>query len=141
VTFVDDLRDLMPAAVLENKVLALGAMATALALVCALTAVDRLARTHKGIAGAVIAAWCGLAPVGLLRASIVGDPLAESAWAACGIYLIAILSTLGRPLLIASDIVEREGGYQVLSKNEYRRSRAGQLLLLVGICALAALTF
>ena len=67
-----------------------------------------------------------------------GDPLTESAWGAAAIYLIVIVATLGRPLLIASDLVEREHGYQVLTNGEYRRSRIGQALLLIGICVLAA---
>lgn len=123
---------------MENTKLALVAMLGMLALVCVLTGVDRIARAHSGIAGTAIGAWCAFAVIGLLRASIVGDPLAESAWAAAAIYLIVILATLGRPLLVASDLVEREQGYQVLTNGEYRRSRIGQALLLIGICGLAA---
>jgi hypothetical protein len=119
--------------------LALLAMGGMLALVCVLTGLDRIARSHKGIAGAAIGAWCGLAPLGLLRASIAGEPLAESAWAAAAVYVIAIVATLGRPLLIASDLVEKEEGYQVLTTGEYRRSRIGQVLLLIAIIGLAAL--
>jgi hypothetical protein len=111
-----------------------------LALVCLLTAVDRIARSHKGLAGAVAGAWFAFAPVGLLRSTITGDPLAISAWAAAGVYLLAIIGSLGRPLLIASDLVEREHGYQVLSNSEYRRARAGQIVLIAGIAGLAALS-
>ncbi|MDX6240116.1 MAG: hypothetical protein QOG10_4936 [Kribbellaceae bacterium] len=138
VTAADSVRWLGEPSVLENTKLALVAMVGMLALVCVLTGVDRIARAHRGIAGTAIGAWCTFAPIGLLRASIVGDPLAESAWAAAAIYLIVIVATLGRPLLIASDLVEREQGYQVLSNGEYRRSRIGQALLLIGICGLAA---
>jgi hypothetical protein len=123
-----------------NTALALTAMGVMLALVCLLTAVDRIARLHKGLAGAITGAWCAFAPAGLLRSAIVGDPLAISAWAGAGMYLLAIIGTLGRPLLLASDLVEREHGYQVLSNGEYRRGRAGQILLIVGIAGLAALS-
>jgi hypothetical protein len=138
VTAADSVRWLGEPSVLENTKLALVAMVGTLAILCVLTAVDRIARSHKGIAGTSIGAWCTFAPIGLLRASIVGDPLAESAWGAAAIYLIVIVATLGRPLLIASDLVEGEHGYQVLTNGEYRRSRIGQALLLIGICVLAA---
>jgi hypothetical protein len=126
--------------VLTNNALGLTAMGLMLALVCLLTAVDRIARSHKGLAGAIAGAWCAFAPVGLLRSAITGDPLAFSAWAAAGVYLLAIIGSLGRPLLIASDLVEREHGYQVLSNSEYRRARAGQIVLIAGIAGLAALS-
>jgi hypothetical protein len=126
--------------VLTNNALGLTAMGLMLALVCLLTAVDRIARSHKGLAGAIAGAWCAFAPVGLLRSAITGDPLAISAWAAAGVYLLAIIGSLGRPLLIASDLVEREHGYQVLSNSEYRRARAGQIVLIAGIAGLAALS-
>ncbi len=139
VTAADSVSWLGEPSILENTELALVAMVGMLALVCVLTALDRIARAHKGIAGTAIGAWCTFAPIGLLRASIVGDPLVESAWAAAAIYLIVIVATLGRPLLIASDLVEREHGYQVLTNAEYWLSRIGQALLLIGICGLAAL--
>ena len=102
VTAADSVSWLGEPSILENTELALVAMVGMLALVCVLTALDRIARAHKGIAGTAIGAWCTFAPIGLLRASIVGDPLVESAWAAAAIYLIVIVATLGRPLLIAS---------------------------------------
>ncbi|MER7246361.1 hypothetical protein [Kribbella sp. NPDC000426] len=125
---------------LGNNELGLAAMGAMLALVCLLIAVDPVARSHKGLAGVVAGAWCALAPLGLLRGSIVRDPLAMSAWAAAGVYLLAIIGTLGRPLLIATDLVEREHGYQALSNGEYRRARAGQVVLIVGIVCLALLS-
>ena len=125
---------------LANGPLGLTAMSVMLALVCLLTAVDPIARSHKGLAGAIAGAWCAFAPLGLLRAAIVEDPFALSAWAGAGVYLLAIVVTLGRPLLLASDLVEREHGYQVLSNGEYRRARVGQILLILGIAGLAALS-
>lgn len=125
---------------LANSALGLTAMGVMLAMVCLLTAVDPIARSHKGLAGAIAGGWCAFAPVGLLRSAIVGDPLALSAWAGAGVYLLAIIGTLGRPLLLASELVEREHGYQVLSNGEYRRGRVGLVFLIVGIAGLAALT-
>lgn len=81
---------------LANNGLGLTAMGVMLALVCLLTAVDPIARSHKGLAGMIAGAWCALAPVGLLRSAIVEDPLAMSAWAAAGVYVLAIIGTLGR---------------------------------------------
>lgn len=130
----------MISSALANNVLGLTAMGVMLALVCLLTAVDPIARSHKGLAGAIAGAWCAFAPLGLLRSAIVEDPLAMSAWAGAGVYLLAIIGSLGRPLLLASDLVEREHGYQVLSNGEYRRARAGQILLIAGIAGLAALS-
>ena len=124
---------------LANNALGLTAMGVMLALVCLLIAVDPVARSHKGLAGAIAGAWCAFAPLGLMRSAIVEYPLAMSAWAGAGVYLLAILGTLGRPLLIATDLVEREHGYQVLSNDDYRRARAGQILLIVGILGLALL--
>ncbi|GAA1559447.1 hypothetical protein GCM10009804_15360 [Kribbella hippodromi] len=124
----------------SSGALGLGAMGLMLALVCGLTVVDPVARSHKGLAGAIAGAWCAFAPVGLLRSAITGDPLALSAWAAAAVYLLAIIGSLGRPLLIASGLVERRHGYQVLSNSEYRRGRAGQIFLIVGIAGLAALS-
>lgn len=124
---------------LEDQRLAFTAMGIMLALVCGLTATDRIARAHKGIAGAAIAGWCVLAGVGLFRGSIVGEPPALSAWAAAGVYLVAVLATLGRPLLIASDLLEDSEGPRLLTAAESKRSRIGQVLLLAAIVGLAAL--
>lgn len=124
---------------LADNALGLIAMGVMLALVCLMIAVDPVARSHKGLAGAIAGAWCAFAPLSLVRSAIVEYPLATSAWAGAGVYLLAILGTLGRPLLIATDLVEREHGYQVLSNGEYRRARVGQILLIVGIVGLALL--
>jgi hypothetical protein len=125
---------------LANSALGLTAMGVMLAMVCLLTAVDPIARSHKGLAGAIAGGWCAFAPLGLLRSAIILEPLAESAWAASAVYLLTIIGTLGRPLLIAYEVVEREHGYQVLSNGEYRRGQVGLVFLIVGIAGLAALS-
>jgi peptidoglycan/LPS O-acetylase OafA/YrhL len=126
-------------AYLHDRTLAFTAMGLMLAIVCVLTALDRIARKHPGIAGTAVVGWCVLAGVGLVRSAIVGDPPALAAWGAAGVYLIAMVATLGRPLLLASDLLEEEGGRQILSANESRRSRIGQGSLLVAILGLAIL--
>ncbi|MFF0265258.1 hypothetical protein [Kribbella sp. NPDC004536] len=75
-----------------------------------------------------------------MRSAIVGKPLAFPAWAAAGVYLLAIVGSLGRPLLIVSELVERRYGYQVLSNGEYRRARVGQVIRIAGIAGMAALS-
>ena len=123
-----------------NAGLGLVAMGSMLALLCLLTLVDPIARARKGLAGGIAGAWCSFALLGFARSEIAGYSLAESAWAAAGVYLLAIVGSLGRPLLLASELVEREHGYQVLTNSEYRRARAGQVVLIVGVAGIAAIS-
>ena len=52
-----------------------------------------------------------------------------------GLYALSTVATLGRPLLIFSDLLEEaESDGSRISATDWRRSRIGQFVLIGGIC-------
>jgi hypothetical protein len=57
-------------------------------------------------------------------------------WIVAGLYALSTVATLGRPLLIFSDLLEdAESNGLSISATDWRRSRIGQFVLIGGICA------
>jgi hypothetical protein len=64
-----------------------------------------------------------------------GDPATVFIWGVSGLYTLSIVATLGRPLLIFSDLLEdAESEGSRISASDWRRSRTGQIVLICGIC-------
>jgi hypothetical protein len=65
----------------------------------------------------------------------VSNPSGVIAWGVSGLYLLVIAATLGRPLLVMSDLLEEkedDEGFQY-PDGLWRRSRVGQVIVLTGI--------
>jgi hypothetical protein len=109
-----------------------------LCLVCALTWFDPLVRRDRTTAGIAIGGWVFMAIVGGWRSAFVENPSGVVAWGVAALYLLIVFATLGRPLLMLSDLLEEkeeeEDDFQ-LPQNLRRRSRAAQATVIVGVVA------
>jgi hypothetical protein len=65
----------------------------------------------------------------------VRNPSGVISWGVSGLYLPVIAATLGRPLLMMSDLLEEKEGDNGFTYPEglWRRTRAGQAIVLTGI--------
>jgi hypothetical protein len=121
---------------LQHSGLAIGAMLLLLALTCLLTWLDPIIRARQVPALLATAGWVAMAaPPTLLR--LFGGRFATVfIWGVSGLYALAIVATLGRPLLIFDELLEdAESEGSRISASDWRRSRIGQLVLICGICA------
>lgn len=118
---------------------ALGFCALGLLLVatCLLTWLDPIVRAGQVPALLAMAGWASMAVIPLLASLFSeAEPAVAVAWGIAGMYALSILGTLGRPLLIFSDLLEEaESEGARLAASDWRRSRIGQVVLLVGITA------
>ncbi|GAA3587178.1 hypothetical protein [Kribbella ginsengisoli] len=108
-----------------------------LVLVCLLTWFDPLVRKDRTTGGIGVGGWLVTAVFATWRAALVDNPMAIVAWGAAGLYLLAIVATLGRPILILSDLLEdkeREEGTK-LPDHLWRRSKVAQVVLMTTIAA------
>ncbi|QNE18578.1 hypothetical protein F1D05_12510 [Kribbella qitaiheensis] len=110
-------------------------MLALLAVVCLLTWLDPLVRKDRTTAAIGVVGWIAAAVFSTWRAVFVDNPMAIVAWGAAGIYLLAIVTTLGRPILILSDLLEEkeETDGTTLPANLWRRSKFAQVVLLLVI--------
>jgi hypothetical protein len=117
--------------------LAVVAMFVLLALTCLLTWFDPVIRARHVSPLVALGGWVSMAvpPILLL---IFGEPGIGAAfiWVVAGLYALSTVATLGRPLLIFSDLLEdAESDGSRISATDWRRSRIGQFVLIGGICA------
>jgi hypothetical protein len=112
-------------------------MLALLVIVCLLTWLDPLVRRDRTTAAIGVAGWIAAAVFSTWRSVFVDNPMAIVAWGAAGIYLLAIVTTLGRPILILSDLLEdkEEEDGVALPANLWRRSKFAQVALVVVIAA------
>jgi hypothetical protein len=106
-----------------------------LTLVCVLTWLDPLVRKDRTTAGIAVCGWIFMSALGAWRAAFVRNPSGVVAWGVSGLYLLVIAATLGRPLLMMSDLLEEkedDGGFKY-PEGLWRRSRVGQAIVLTGI--------
>ncbi|MFI6829175.1 hypothetical protein ACIBG5_18870 [Kribbella sp. NPDC050241] len=77
-----------------------------------------------------------MAVVGGWRSAFVENPSGVVAWGVAGLYSLIVIATLGRPLLVLSDLLEEkkeeEKGF-LLPRNLRRRSRAAQAIVIAGV--------
>ncbi|MFG1819136.1 hypothetical protein ACGFIF_35615 [Kribbella sp. NPDC049174] len=125
---------------LQHSGLAVGAMVLLLGLTCLLTWLDPIIRARQVPPVLAVAGWVAMAAVPtLLRLFGEGGPAALFIWGVAGLYALSIFGTLGRPLLIFSDLLEdAESEGSRISASDWRRSRIGQRVLICGICAAVA---
>jgi hypothetical protein len=79
-----------------------------LLLVCILTWLDPLVRSDRTTAGIAVCGWIFMCAIGTWRAAFVRNPSGVLAWAVAGLYALVIIATLGRPLLMLSDLLEEK---------------------------------
>jgi hypothetical protein len=105
-------------------------------VVCALTWMDPLVRGDRTTAAIGVAGWVFMALIGSWRAALVDNPSGVLAWGVACLYLLVIVATVGRPLLIMSDLLEEkeedDERFRVPS-GLWRRSRAAQFVVIAGI--------
>jgi hypothetical protein len=106
-----------------------------LCLVCALTWFDPLVRRDRTTAGIAIGGWVFMAVIGGWRSAFVENPSGVVAWGVAGLYALIVIATMGRPLLMLSDLLEEkeeDEGFR-LPENVGRRSRAAQVIVILGV--------
>jgi hypothetical protein len=106
-----------------------------LILVCVLTWLDPLVRKDRTTAGIAVCGWIFMSALGTWRATFVRNPSGVIAWGVSGLYLLVIAATLGRPLLMMSDLLEEKedaAGFKY-PEGLWRRSRVGQGIVLTAI--------
>lgn len=79
-----------------------------LLLVCILTWLDPLVRSDRTTAGIAVCGWIFMCAIGTWRAVFVRNPSGVIAWAVACLYALVIVATLGRPLLMLSDLLEEK---------------------------------
>jgi hypothetical protein len=106
-----------------------------LLLVCILTWLDPLVRSDRTTAGIAVCGWVFMCAIGTWRAAFVRNPSGVLAWAVAGLYALVIIATLGRPLLMLSDLLEEKEEDEGIRYSEalWRRSRIAQAVVLTGI--------
>jgi heme exporter protein D len=121
----------------ERPGLAVGLMVGLLVLACLLSWVDPVVRARQVLPLIPIGGWVSMAAFPLLL-MLFGEhgPAAVFVWGVAGLYVLAIVGTVGRPLLIFSDLLEEaESEGSRISAADWRRSRIGQVFLCLGIVA------
>jgi hypothetical protein len=106
-----------------------------LILVCVLTWLDPLVRKDRTTAGIAVCGWIFMSALGSWRAAFVRNPSGVIAWGVSGLYLLVIAATLGRPLLMLSDLLEEKEEEEGFSYPEglWRRSHVAQGIVITGI--------
>jgi hypothetical protein len=121
---------------LQHPGLALVAMLVLLALTCLLTWFDPIIRARQVSPVVALGGWVGMAALPTLLLIFGGGTGAAFIWVVAGLYALSTVATLGRPLLIFSDLLEdAESDGSHISAMDWRRSRIGQFVLIGGICA------
>jgi hypothetical protein len=122
---------------LRHPGLAVVAMLVLLALTCMLTLFDPIIRARHVPPLAPLGGWVGMAVLPTLLL-IFGERAIAAAfiWVVAGLFALSTVATLGRPLLIFSDLLEdAESDGSHISATDWRRSRIGQFVLIAVICA------
>ncbi|GAA1580900.1 hypothetical protein GCM10009804_41870 [Kribbella hippodromi] len=118
--------------------IAVGVMVGLLAVTCLLTWRDPIIRARTVPLGIALAGWGSMAALPLLGLLFGGlGAAAGLLWTMAGLYALCIVATLGRPLLIFSDLFEDADGE--VPTADRRRSTISQFVLIVAICATVAL--
>lgn len=117
--------------------LAIGSMLGLMVVACLLTLVDPIIRARQVPPLLALAGWGSMAALPLLLLLFGEHGLALLLmWPVAGLYTLSIVGTLGRPVLIFSDLLEEaESEGSRFSAADWRRSRIGQVVLICGICA------
>jgi hypothetical protein len=121
----------------------LAVQASLLILVCVLTWLDPLVRKDRTTAGIAVCGWIFMSALGTWRAAFVGNPSGVIAWGVSGLYVLVIAATLGRPLLMMSDLLEEKEDDEGFNYPEglWRRSRVGQVIVITGIVGALFIAF
>jgi hypothetical protein len=125
----------------QHPGLAAGAMLVLLALTCLLTWLDPIIRARHVPPLIALGGWVSMAALPTLLL-LFGERgiAAVLIWVVAGLYALSIVATIGRPLLIFSDLLEdAESEGSRISAADWRRSRIGQFVLIGGICAAVAI--
>jgi hypothetical protein len=122
---------------LRHPGLAVLAMLVLLALTCLLTWFDPIIRARHVSPLVALGGWVGMAALPTLLLIFGARGIAAAfIWVVAGLYVLSSVATLGRPLLIFSDLLEdAEFDGLRISATDWRRSRIGQFVLIGGICA------
>ncbi|MDX2974543.1 hypothetical protein [Kribbella solani] len=119
---------------LRHGGLAGGVMVGLFAVAGVLTWRDPIIRTRVLPLGIALAGWASMAVLPLLMLLFGGrEGAAALLWIVAGLYALCIVATLGRPLLIFSDLFDDAEGE--ISPADQRRSTIGQFVLIAAICA------
>ena len=116
--------------------LAVGVMLGLLVVTCLLTWYDPIIRARQVSSLVALGGWVSMAALPTLLL-IFGERGIAAAfiWVVAGLYALSTVATLGRPLLIFSDLLEEaESDGSRISATDWRRSRIGQFVLIGGIC-------
>jgi hypothetical protein len=116
-------------------------MLVLLALTCLLTWLDPIIRARHVPPLIALGGWVSMAALPTLLL-LFGERgiAAVLIWVVAGLYALSIVATIGRPLLIFSDLLEdAESEGSRISAADWRRSRIGQFVLIGGICAAVAI--
>jgi hypothetical protein len=121
---------------LQHSGLAIGDMLLFLALTCLLTWLDPIVRARHVPPLLAISGWVAMAVIPTLLRLFGGGFATVFIWGVSALYALSIAATLGRPLLIFSDLLEdAESEGSRISASDWHRSRIGQVVLIGGICA------
>ena len=106
-----------------------------LLVVCLLTWFDPLVRRDRATAGIAVGGWVAMSLLGTWRGAWIDDPSGVIAWAVACLYVLVVLATLGRPILMLSDLLAEKQRDERMKYPDslWRRAYVAQGVVIVSI--------